>query len=199
MVFINIIIAQEVQSVSVGFCLRTTKQYTTAIVGDSRAIGYGWWMLSRCDGWCRCDAGQAHWCGVLVFFHLSFFGRFFWRENEGGWSSSTPLYGFRQCNSQQNRRNTQVGAVFANQKTRHIRHIRHQNRTDGKTPPCSRICVWPYIRPMRDFRHPPSRGGKTAPYWIWRRTTPPKCVNKINSVRPHNDFKYLKMWNLLIF
>ena len=56
------------------------------------------------------------------------------------------------------------GAVFANQKTRHIRHIRHQNRTDGKTPPCSRICVWPYIRPMRDFRHPPSRGGKTAPY-----------------------------------
>ena len=41
MVFINIIIAQEVQSVSVGFCLRTTKQYTTAIVGDSRAIGYG--------------------------------------------------------------------------------------------------------------------------------------------------------------
>jgi hypothetical protein len=74
-----------------------------------------------------------------------------------------------------------LGAVFANQKTRHIRHIRHQNRTDGKTPPCSRICVWPYIRPMRDFRHPPSHGGNTAP-----------CVNKINSVRPH-DFKRLKM------
>jgi hypothetical protein len=124
-------------------------------------------MSSKSNGFMQHDVGrcrlQSLACVVIVGRFLLFFAEMT-NKTENAWCLA--LFRWKtmleRCFNQV--MSSCLGAVFANQKTRHIRHIRHQNRTDGKTPPCSRICVWPYIRPMRDFRHPPSRGGKTAPY-----------------------------------